>query len=105
VTGGGWGLLLGKLTRQGARLVAGLGAARSDTSLPEHQISTAEWVSRYTKNERVRGIFRNMCASIFAVGSEDLPARVFLTSFNGPSRASTCRTTPRSRVCGMSGTR
>jgi phytoene dehydrogenase-like protein len=85
VTGGGWGFLLSKLTRQGAKLVAGIGAARSDSGLPEDEISTAEWVSRYTKNERVHGIFRNMCASIFAVGSEDLPARVFLTYFTRKS--------------------
>jgi phytoene dehydrogenase-like protein len=85
VTGGGWGLLLGKLTRQGAKLVAGIGAARNDAGLPEDEISTAEWVSRFTKNERVHGIFRNMCASIFAVGSEDLPARVFLTYFTRKS--------------------
>jgi phytoene desaturase len=85
VTGGGWGFLLSRLTRQGAKLVAGIGAARSDSGLPEDQISTAEWVSRYTKSERVQGIFRNMCASIFAVGSEDLPARVFLTYFTRKS--------------------
>ena len=85
VTGGGWGLLLGKLTRQGAKLVKGIGAARNDSGLPEDEISTAEWVSRYTKNEGVHGIFRNMCASIFAVGSEDLPARVFLTYFTRKS--------------------
>src|ERR1700741_3807536 len=81
VTGGGWGFLLSKLTRQGAKLVKGIGAARNDSGLPEDEISTAEWVSRYTKNEGVHGIFRNMCASIFAVGSEDLPARGFLTYF------------------------
>ena len=85
VTGGGWGLLLGKLTRQGAKLVKGIGAARSDSGLPEDEISTAQWVSKYTKNEGVHGIFRNMCASIFAVGSEDLPARVFLTYFTRKS--------------------
>ena len=85
VTGGGWGLLLGKLTRQGAKLVKGIGAARNDSGLPEDEISTADWVSRYTKNEGVHGIFRNMCASIFAVGSEDLPARVFLTYFTRKS--------------------
>src|SRR5271168_3635951 len=85
VSGGGWGLLLGKLTRQGAKLVKGIGAARNDSGLPEDEISTAEWVSRYTKNEGVHGIFRNMCASIFAVGSEDLPARVFLTYFTRKS--------------------
>jgi phytoene desaturase len=85
VTGGGWGLLLGRLTRQGAKLVKGIGAARNDSGLPEDEISTADWVSRYTKNEGVHGIFRNMCASIFAVGSEDLPARVFLTYFTRKS--------------------
>jgi len=85
VSGGGWGFLLGKLTRQGAKLVAGIGAARSDSGLPEDEISTADWVARYTKSERVQGIFRNMCASIFAVGSEDLPARVFLTYFTRKS--------------------
>ena len=35
--------------------------------------------------EGVHGIFRNMCASIFAVGSEELPARVFLTYFTRKS--------------------
>ncbi|MBI3213403.1 MAG: NAD(P)/FAD-dependent oxidoreductase [Mycobacterium sp.] len=85
VTGGGWGLLLGKLTRQGAKLVKGIGAARSDSGLPEDELTTAEWVSKYTKNEGVHGIFRNMCASVFAVGSEDLPARVFLTYFTRKS--------------------
>lgn len=85
VTGGGWGFLLGKLTRQGAKLVKGIGAARSDSGLPEDELSTAEWVSKYTKNEGVHGIFRNMCASVFAVGSEDLPARVFLTYFTRKS--------------------
>src|SRR3954468_6594951 len=63
VTGGGWGLLLGKLTRQGAKLVTGLGAARNDSGLPEDELSTDEWVQKFSKNEGVRGIFRNMCAS------------------------------------------
>ncbi len=85
VTGGGWGFLLSRLTRQGAKLVKGIGAARNDSGLPEDEISTAEWVSKYTKNEGVHGIFRNMCASVFAVGSEDLPARVFLTYFTRKS--------------------
>jgi phytoene dehydrogenase-like protein len=85
VTGGGWGFLLSKLTRQGAKLVKGIGAARNDSGLPEDELTTAQWVSRYTKNEGVHGIFRNMCASVFAVGSEDLPARVFLTYFTRKS--------------------
>ena len=85
VTGGGWGFLLSKLTRQGAKLVTGLGAARNDSGLPENEISTADWVRKYTKKESVHGIFRNMCGSVFAVGSEELPARVFLTYFTRKS--------------------
>lgn len=85
VTGGGWGFLLQKLTRQGAKLVGGIGAARKDEGLPEEQLTLADWVTKYTKNEGVHGIFRNMAASVFAVGSEDLPARVFLTYFTRKS--------------------
>ncbi|WP_405138646.1 phytoene desaturase family protein [Nocardia sp. NBC_01388] len=85
VTGGGWGFLLSKLTRQGAKLVKGLGAARNDSGLPEAELSTAAWVAKYTRNEAVHGIFRNMCGSVFAVGSEELPARVFLTYFTRKS--------------------
>jgi phytoene desaturase len=86
VSKGGWGLLLGGLTRQGAKLARGIGAARHDDgALPEEQLSTAEWVSRYTRNKAVHGIFRNMCASVFAVGSDELPARVFLTYFTRKS--------------------
>ena len=85
VTGGGWGFLLSKLTRQGAKLVKGIGAARNDSGLPEDELSTADWVAKYTKNEGVHGIFRNMCASVFAVSSDELPARVFLTYFTRKS--------------------
>lgn len=85
VSGGGWGYLLSKLTKQGAKLLNGLGAARDDSGLPEEQLSTAEWVAKYTKNESVHGIFHNMCGSVFAVGSEELPAKVFLTYFTRKS--------------------
>ena len=85
VTGGGWGFLLSKLTRQGAKLMSGLGAARSDSGLPEDALSTADWVRKFTRNENVQGIFRNMCGSVFAVSSEELPARVFLTYFTRKS--------------------
>jgi phytoene dehydrogenase-like protein len=85
ITGGGWGFLISKLTRQGAKLVSGLGAAREDSGLPEAQLSLADWVGKYTRNETVQGVFRNMCASVFAVGSEELPARVFLTYFTRKS--------------------
>ncbi|MEZ2391931.1 phytoene desaturase family protein [bacterium RCC_150] len=85
ITGGGWGMLLSKMTRSGAKLVKGIGAARNDSGLPEDEISTADWVAKYTKNESVHGMFRNMCASIFAVSSDELPARVFLTYFTRKS--------------------
>jgi phytoene dehydrogenase-like protein len=85
VTGGGWGFLLSKLTRQGARLMSGLGAARSDSGLPADALSAADWVRKFTRNENVQGIFRNMCGSVFAVSSEELPARVFLTYFTRKS--------------------
>ncbi|MBN9794349.1 amine oxidase [Pseudonocardia sp. TMWB2A] len=86
VTRGGWGMLLSQLTRQGAKLLSGIGAARTDDdALPGSEMSTAEWVGKYSKNEAVQGVFRNMCASVFAVGSEELPARVFLTYFTRKS--------------------
>lgn len=85
VSTGGWGFLLGQLTRQGARLARGIGAARHDSGLPEEEISTADWVRTFTRNEGVQGIFRNMCASVFAVSAEELPARVFLTYFTRKS--------------------
>ncbi len=85
VTGGGWGFLLSKLTRQGAKLLDGLGAARTDDGMPTGSLSTADWIRRYTSNENVHGIFRNMCGSVFAVGSEELPAQVFLTYFTRKS--------------------
>ena len=81
VTGGGWGMLLSRMTRQGAKLLDSLGAARTDDGMPGEAISTADWVRKYTTNESVHGIFRNMCGSVFAVSSEELPAQVFLTYF------------------------
>jgi phytoene desaturase len=86
VTRGGWGLLLSQLTRHGAKLLTGIGAARKDDeALPGAELSTADWVAKYSTNAAVQGVFRNMCASVFAVGSEELPARVFLTYFTRKS--------------------
>jgi phytoene dehydrogenase-like protein len=42
-------------------------------------------VRKFTGNDNVQGIFRNMCGSVFAVSSEELPARVFLTYFTRKS--------------------
>jgi phytoene desaturase len=85
VTGGGWGFLLSRLTRHGAKLLSGIADARRDEGLPDGQLSTADWLSRFTKNEAVHGIFRSMCGSVFAVGADELPARVFLTYFTRKS--------------------
>ncbi len=85
VTGGGWGFLLSRLTRHGAKLLSGLADARRDEGLPDGQLTTADWLSKFTKNEAVHGIFRSMCGSVFAVGADELPARVFLTYFTRKS--------------------
>jgi len=79
ITGGGWGLMLSQMTRTGAKILAGIGAARSDDGLPDGEISTADWLRKFTRNQTVHGMFRNICGSVFAVSSEELPARVFLT--------------------------
>jgi phytoene dehydrogenase-like protein len=85
VTGGGWGFLLSRVTRQGARVLAGLADARQDSGLPDRELTTADWLRRYTGNEAVHGIFRAMCGAVFAVGPDELPARVFLTYFTRKS--------------------
>jgi phytoene desaturase len=69
----------------GAKVLAGLADARRDEGLPDGQLSTADWLARFTKNEAVHGIFRSMCGSVFAVGADELPARVFLTYFTRKS--------------------
>jgi phytoene desaturase len=85
VTGGGWGFLLSRVTRQGARVLAGLADARQDSGLPDRELTTADWLRRYTGNEAVHGVFRAMCGAVFAVGPDELPARVFLTYFTRKS--------------------
>jgi len=85
VTGGGWGFLLSRITRQGARVLAGLAEARQDAGLPDRELTTADWLRRYTGNEAVHGVFRAMCGAVFAVGPDELPARVFLTYFTRKS--------------------
>ena len=77
---GGWGLLLGQMTKQAARILDKFAEARSG-QLPDGRQSTAEWLSTYTNNESVHAIFRNLCAAIFACNADELPARAFLTYF------------------------
>jgi phytoene dehydrogenase-like protein len=80
VAKGGWGMLLGTFTKQAAKIGAKFADARAG-ELPEAKMSTQEWLSQYTSNETVHAIFRNLCAAIFAVNANELPARAFLTYF------------------------
>lgn len=80
VSRGGWGMLLGGLTKNAARILDKFAEARSG-NLPDGRQSTSEWLSGYTRNETVHAIFRNLCAAIFACNSDELPARAFLTYF------------------------
>jgi phytoene dehydrogenase-like protein len=71
--------------RPTGRIIRGLlkrGAGLLREAGEDDRTSVAEWLSRYTRNETVHAIFRNLCASIFAVNSEELPARTFMTYFH-----------------------
>jgi phytoene dehydrogenase-like protein len=81
VAKGGWGMLLGTFTKQAAKIGAKFADARSGGELPEEKMTTKQWLEQYTSNETVHALFRNLCAAIFAVNSEELPARAFLTYF------------------------
>lgn len=81
VAKGGWGMLLGTFTKQAAKIGAKFADARSGGELPEEKMTTKQWLEQYTTNETVHAIFRNLCAAIFAVNSDELPARAFLTYF------------------------
>jgi phytoene desaturase len=80
VTKGGWGLLLGGLTKQAAKIGTKFAEARAG-ELPEASLSTRRWLAQYTENETVHALFRNLCAAIFAANADELPARAFLTYF------------------------
>jgi phytoene desaturase len=80
ITGGGWGKLINGVTRKGAGLMSGLGSARTG-DLPDEQLSVKAWLGSYTKNKTIHALFRNLCAAIFAVNSDEMPAKAFLTYF------------------------
>ena len=77
---GGWGMLLGTMTKSASKIGAKLSEAR-DGNLPDGRISTADWLSGITKNKTVHNLFRNFCAAIWAANADELPARAFLTYF------------------------
>ena len=49
--------------------------------LPEEQQTLAEWVAQATSNKTAQRLFRNLAAAIFAVNSDEMPAKAFLTYF------------------------
>ena len=77
---GGWGLLVNGVTRRGASLLDSLGRARRG-DMPEDRLSTKAWLESFTSNRTLHAVFRNLCAAIFAVNSDELPAKAFLTYF------------------------
>jgi phytoene dehydrogenase-like protein len=66
---------LGKLVN--AALKRGAAILTSD----DEHTSTKQWLDGYTSNKTVHAIFRNLCAAIFAVNSDELPAKAFMTYF------------------------
>ena len=80
ISGGGWGKLINGVTKKGAGLLEGLGSARNG-DLPDEQLSVKAWLSGLTKNKTIHALFRNLCAAIFAVNSDEMPAKAFLTYF------------------------
>jgi phytoene desaturase len=71
--------------RPTGRFINGLlkrGALLLRDSGEDDRTSVAEWLARYTRNQTVHAIFRNVCAAVFAVNSDELPARVFMTHFH-----------------------
>jgi phytoene dehydrogenase-like protein len=77
---GGWGTLINSITKKGAGLLSSMGQARHG-DLPEEQLSVKAWLDTYTSNKTIHAIFRNLCAAIFAVNSDEISAKAFLTYF------------------------
>jgi phytoene desaturase len=77
---GGWGLLLGQMTKHASRILEKFAEARTG-DLPDGRQSTEDWLKTFTGNATVHAIFRNLCAAIFACNASELPARAFLTYF------------------------
>jgi phytoene dehydrogenase-like protein len=65
------GLLVNGALKRGAGLLRG----------DDNETTVKAWLSGYTGNETVHAIFRNLCAAIFAVNSDELPVRAFMTYF------------------------
>jgi phytoene dehydrogenase-like protein len=66
---------LGKLVN--GALKRGAGLLQSD----DERTTVKEWLDGFTRNDTVHAIFRNLCAAIFAVNSDELPVKAFMTYF------------------------
>ena len=97
VTGGGWGFLLGRLTRQGAKLVKGIGAAREDSGLPEDEISTAEWF-RVTRKTKVCMASSATCARRFSPLDPRICRRGYSYLLHPQERVQTVRVSPEGTI-------
>jgi phytoene dehydrogenase-like protein len=60
-----------------AALKRGAGVLRSD----DERTTVRDWLDGHTSNQTVHAIFRNLCAAIFAVNSDELPVKAFMTYF------------------------
>jgi phytoene desaturase len=47
----------------------------------DERTTVKTWLDGHTKNETVHAIFRNLCAAIFAVNSDELPVKAFMNYF------------------------
>lgn len=77
---GGWGMLLGGLTKHAAKILDKFAEARSG-GMPDNALTTEQWLAGFTGNKTVHAIFRNLCAAIFACNANEIPAKAFLTYF------------------------
>jgi phytoene desaturase len=66
---------LGMLVNGALKKGAGLLGSDDDST------TVKQWLTGYTTNETVHAIFRNLCAAIFAVNSDELPVKAFMTYF------------------------
>jgi phytoene dehydrogenase-like protein len=71
LTKGPLGLLVNGALKRGANLL----------NTDDNETTVKQWLSSYTDNATVHAIFRNLCAAIFAVNSNELPVKAFMTYF------------------------
>jgi phytoene dehydrogenase-like protein len=65
------GAIVNGALRRGARVLRG----------GDDRTTVKEWLEGYTSNATVHAIFRNLCAAIFAVNSDELSVTAFMTYF------------------------